>query len=469
MAVVWRGFDTALQIPCAVKILNRALRSNEGLRTRFLIEAQTMAKLRHPNIVAVQNLGEEDGCPYIVMEILEGSIADLTSASGPMPVPLAIEVITAILGALGFAHSQGVIHRDVKPGNILFSDERVFKLTDFGIARLQETNHSLTRTGASLGTWGFMAPEQRKNSRHADHRADIYAAGATLYAMVVGSPPVDLFTADRDETVLRAVPEVLRAVVAQATCYAPEDRFSDAAAMCEALEAIRRELAPDDTPYSFDLTPPAPLLSPLSAEPPEQEPHPKTNPATFNDELTGHGLAELLDEKEARPAAGLGRLMLATVLVGVILAFVTRPWWQPEEATANLVEDVTIGTAAEPIVAPPPERIEDAPVEVTPELEEVRKPIAEEPIAEEPIAEEPAPRLIKPKTGRVSVRGDATTVRLKDDGGTVHDAGRLPPGSYVILAAFGDEGAFPAGTLDLSVGERLTVRCDSVFATCTVQ
>mgnify|MGYP006208049147 FL=1 len=163
-----------------------------------------------------------------------------------------------------------MIHRDIKPANILFSEDGTFKITDFGIARIREADHSLTRTGVSLGTWGFMAPEQRKNSRHVDHLADIYATGATLYALVVGDAPVDLFTADRDDTVLSMVPEVLRPVIARATSYRPEDRYADAAEMREALKAVLEELPPQVVPYSFDITPPPQLIPPEPEEPEEE-------------------------------------------------------------------------------------------------------------------------------------------------------------------------------------------------------
>jgi serine/threonine protein kinase len=483
MAVVWSGFDAALQIPCAVKILNRAFRGNEGLRSRFLTEARTMAQLRHPNIVTVQNVGEEDGTPYIVMEQLEGSVAALTAASGPMPVRLAIEAIRTILEALGYAHSRGIIHRDVKPANILFSSERVFKLTDFGIARLVETDQTLTRTGVSLGTWGFMAPEQRKNSRHVDSRADIYGAGATLYAMVVGEPPIDLFTADRDETVLSGVPEVLRELIAKATSYRPEDRFPDAAAMTAALGVLLDSLPPEAAPYPFKLAA-TPLILPPSPEtfpepdPSEEAPRPVT-PA----EPTGHGLDALLSEEEPAMSRSSRRWpLLAGGLLLLLAVLLLQPWQSPETpvAPAAPVERPAAPRVSPP--SPPPAPEPEASLVDAPEPEDASEPEDAtepepvlEPVAEavtEPVAEQettPRPQVSAPRTGRIAVSGDASAVVLRDQSGATHGPGTLAPGDYVILAGFDGNDVFPAGKLTLSAGQSLKIHCDSVFATCTVR
>ncbi|MFZ5477804.1 MAG: serine/threonine-protein kinase, partial [Myxococcota bacterium] len=253
MASVWRAHDARLDCERAVKLLQPRLASVAELRARFETEARTMARLSHPNIVAVHDVGEDRGRIFIVMELLEGgTLAGWQVEHGVMPPRLVVDVILGVLGAVSAAHEAGVVHRDLKPQNVLLSRRGTPKVADFGIAHVtQEMGGSTpTRTGQVLGTLGFMPPEQRLGSRGLDGRADIYAVGAMLYSLATGLPPPDLFASNEDEAMLTPVPPSLLPVVVRATRYKPETRYGTAEEMIAELDAVRRTLPepPADTP-----------------------------------------------------------------------------------------------------------------------------------------------------------------------------------------------------------------------------
>ncbi|MCA9573758.1 MAG: serine/threonine protein kinase, partial [Myxococcales bacterium] len=167
--------------------------------------ARTMAKLHHKNVVLVHDVADDGAFAYLVMELIEGgSVADRMAAFGPLPQRMACEVGIALLAGLGAAHAQGIVHRDVKPHNILVDGEGTPKVTDFGIAQASET--STTRTGAVIGTWAYMAPEQRNDAKSVDARADVFAAGCTLYNMLTGTDPFDLYNREIYEKLYKDVP-----------------------------------------------------------------------------------------------------------------------------------------------------------------------------------------------------------------------------------------------------------------------
>jgi len=233
MATVYRAHDSRLGVDRAVKVLNENLCDQKRIRQRFESEAQTMARLHHPHIVTVTDVGNEDGRPYIVMELMAGgSLSDHLPAGG-MAARTAVSVTIGVLRALAHAHKQGVIHRDIKPDNILLTADGTAKLTDFGIARV--VDHSVTRTNAVMGTWAFMPPEQRVDAKRVDARSDIFAVGATLYLLATGREPFDLYVVSRHERMYAAVEPALAEVIKTATNYEPEDRYASADAMLAAL------------------------------------------------------------------------------------------------------------------------------------------------------------------------------------------------------------------------------------------
>ena len=175
----------------ALKVLSASLTKDNSFRERFKVEAQIMASLNHPNIIGLHSYFEEQGHYCLVMEYLEGgSLKDLIRRTGLLPEERALPIFWQIGEALAYAHSQGIIHRDVKSSNIMISAEGIYKLGDFGIARMQETE-GLTRTGSRMGTLIYMSPEQIEDSKHIDAKTDVYSLGVTLYEMLTGRTPYD--------------------------------------------------------------------------------------------------------------------------------------------------------------------------------------------------------------------------------------------------------------------------------------
>ncbi len=252
MASVFRAFDERLQVFRAVKILSPNLAAHESLRARFQTEARTMARLHHPNIVGVHDIGADGDRVFIVMEMVEGGSAwDYLKRHGPLPAKLAVEICLAVLNALGLAHAKGVVHRDIKPHNVLLARDGTPKVADFGIAHVAGgENQGLTKTGSVMGTWGFMAPEQRGGAKGVDARADVYAVGASLYALLTDQMPVDLFVAELDDDLLQAIPGVLKPIIQRSTRYRPDDRYGSTAEMAADLTEVHGRLpeVPEDQP-----------------------------------------------------------------------------------------------------------------------------------------------------------------------------------------------------------------------------
>jgi tRNA A-37 threonylcarbamoyl transferase component Bud32 len=254
MAEVWRARDDVLARMVAVKILRADLADDPSLSERFQREAVTAARLTHPHIVSVFDTGVDDDTRYIVMEHFAGrSLREILEDRKALPTGESVSIMLPVLEALGFAHGHGLIHRDVKPGNILVEDGRV-KVTDFGIAKAAYAHGDLTTTGAMLGTVRYVSPEQVEGGE-IDSRSDLYSAGVVLYEMLTGRPP---FTAQTDvatammrltsdplppRAIRPGIPRGLESVVMRALARGPEDRFSSAEAMRAALE---RQAGPFD-------------------------------------------------------------------------------------------------------------------------------------------------------------------------------------------------------------------------------
>jgi serine/threonine protein kinase len=246
MASVYRARDGELERPVAIKVLAEHLADTPDFHDRFLREARLAAQLSHPNIVQVFDVGEEDGRPFIVMECVEGAtLADEVKERGRLEPAEVVDLALQICGGLEHAHAAGLVHRDIKPQNLLLRADGAVKIADFGIARAAETT-KLTQIGSVLGTAAYLSPEQALGEE-VTAAADIYSLGCVLYELLTGRTPYlfetlpELVVKHREEPIapLREVrpdvPERLEAAVMHALARNPDYRPESAAALAEEL------------------------------------------------------------------------------------------------------------------------------------------------------------------------------------------------------------------------------------------
>ncbi len=204
MGVVFLARQTGLNRLVAVKMIRGGSQARPEHFSRFRIEAEAVAQLRHPNIVQIHDIGEVDGLPYFSLELLEGGSLDDRLAGTPQPSRQAAELVATLARAIGLAHAAGIIHRDLKPSNVLYSADGVPKITDFGLAKRMESDSRQTESGAIMGSPSYMAPEQARGlAKDVGPAADIYALGAILYEMLTGRPPF------KGETPIETVRQVI--------------------------------------------------------------------------------------------------------------------------------------------------------------------------------------------------------------------------------------------------------------------
>jgi len=280
MSSVYRARDTVLERTVAIKILHEQYSDDPEYVERFRREARALAQLNHPNIVTVIDRGEFEGRQFIVFEHVEGeNLKELVDREGQLPVDRALALVHQVARGLAFAHDHGVIHRDVKPHNVLIDEDGVAKVTDFGIARSLDPADGLTETGTLLGTSEYIAPEQASGAR-VDERSDQYSLAVVLYELLTGEPPYtgDNFMAVAMKHIQQPVPRVrdvrpdvaprIDAIVARAMAKRPDDRFPSTEAMMAALEAAQagRDSAPVPVAQADDgATESIPVPGPLPA------------------------------------------------------------------------------------------------------------------------------------------------------------------------------------------------------------
>jgi serine/threonine protein kinase len=190
MGAVWRAHHLALDVPVALKLMLPIKDVDPNAGERLLREARAAARLRHPNIVGVLNVGEEAGLPFLVMELVEGqSLQKVLDARGSLPVSEALGFVLQVLNALEVTFENRIVHRDIKPDNILIDGKGVAKLADLGLAKQAGGDLALTQTGVVMGSPYYIAPEQAANSKAADPRADLYSLGCVLFHLLTGGPP----------------------------------------------------------------------------------------------------------------------------------------------------------------------------------------------------------------------------------------------------------------------------------------
>jgi len=379
---------------------------------------------------------------------------------------MAADVLLPVLDALALAHGAGIVHRDIKPQNIMLDSQGVPKLCDFGIALVRGAASQLTKTGTTLGTWGYMAPEQRRSARRADARADLYALGSTLFALLTAEVPVDLFAWGVDPDEARAIPTELAAFIRRATRFEAERRFQDAEEMKAALVTVLPSLPalPEDAPAlasSVRLGMGAPLAETRSA------------PAAAATGVAA-GARWLL------PGLGAGLLLCAALALA--LAMLWSPHEEPASGASAAAPALSAaGTGQPSLDAASAERVpvEPAPVEASAESSQPRESPAgaavspaaaeSEEAAEAAEAPTPVPAASQAGQGFVRLQGEVFSARFKGPDGKERPAGVLPAGTYDLVVDF------PNGTsirrpafVTLQAGEELTLHCLAALENCRI-
>jgi eukaryotic-like serine/threonine-protein kinase len=252
MGEVYRARDPVIDRSVAIKIMRRELTTGSGseqLLERFRREARAAGRRFHPNIVAIWDFGDDNGRPFLVMELVDGRGLDqIIKSSGPFELSRGVPIIMQVLSALGFAHENGIVHRDIKPSNIMVLQNDHVKVADFGIARIDASEFTIV--GDLLGTPAYMAPEQLTGGT-VDHRTDLFAAGVILFEMLTGVKPfrgksiteIMSFMEKRGPEDIRAlnpaVPDPLKRVIIKSVAFDAAQRYSDAAQFSHAIaEAV---------------------------------------------------------------------------------------------------------------------------------------------------------------------------------------------------------------------------------------
>ena len=250
MATVYQAYDPRTRRQVALKVLPQAFLDKPGLRARFQREAETIARLKHPNVVEVYDFGDQEGQPYLVMRLMQGGSLKDKLGQGPLTVAQTLPILQGVAEALDAAHQLGIIHRDLKPDNILFDQYGNPFLSDFGIAKLGETHATLTGEEA-IGTPHYVSPEQAQGNSTVDGRSDIYSLGVVLFEMLTGNRPYDAETPLQVmmQHIMAPVPKISRQgkdlplgcdeIVGKALAKAPDDRFQTAVSLVDELSTVR--------------------------------------------------------------------------------------------------------------------------------------------------------------------------------------------------------------------------------------
>ncbi|RJL31381.1 Stk1 family PASTA domain-containing Ser/Thr kinase [Bailinhaonella thermotolerans] len=332
MATVYLGTDTRLERTVALKVMHSTLAQDPDFVRRFIGEAKSVAKLSHPNVVSVYDQGAHDGVAYLAMEYVAGrTLRDLLRERGRLGPREALEITIPVLAALGAAHQAGLIHRDVKPENVLLTDDGRVKVVDFGLARAVESTNQ-TRTGVLIGTIAYLSPEQ-VTTGHADARSDVYAAGIMLFELLTGHQPYNgetpmsvayrhvHDTVSPPSSLVPGVPPALDGLVCAATDRDPDRRPADASAMLVAAVSLHKSMPEDD-----------PSLLSVAAATPRAQPTVPPSPAGQTTVLN-RGDTTVFSGPPAAPPAPRGflggpkRWLLVTLALVLVAGVGFSGWW----------------------------------------------------------------------------------------------------------------------------------------------
>ena len=384
------------------------------------------------------------------MEMVKGgSLIDLMNQSGPQSAAIAGPIMLGALAGLQASHDRGVIHRDIKPHNMLMTLEGVVKITDFGIANMQEDERSFTKTGAVMGTLAYMPPEQRQSAKGLGPTADVFAAGASLYALLTGQEPFDLYNEGLHDRLFAGLPDSLSKLVAKACSYDPADRYQSASSMSAdlhiALNGLGVQIAPDyrvslgtksDGTMFFDpeeSVSTAPFTRPV-ARVEATTIHPKETffPSDMeaSADVASSSLPKIPLKKKVKWASVVVRLGLVFLLGGLIYSVVDSPELMPEASKASIQD-------APPEVKAATEKLSASRALVEAELEEAPPPVAAPPVAAPPTrssnetARRPAPRPPEPEPTPV-VAPAPVVAAPTPSGPAMLGVNSVPPGRFSI-------------------------------------
>ena len=475
MATVYRAFDTRLECDVAVKFIRRQAITEENMEQmlkRFNREGKALARLTHPNIVQVRDFGEYEGSPYLVMTyIAGGTLKEKTKQK--LPFFEAAAILAPIARALEYAHSLGIIHRDVKPANILLTTSGLPMLSDFGIAKVLSSGETstLTGTGVGIGTPEYMAPEQGMG-RDVDHRADIYALGIVFFELVTGSLPYKADTPlavvfkhmtdplPRPRSFVEDLPDAVEQVVFKALAKDVNERYQTMGAFAAALEKLAQQyptqeiqahvpaavLAVDPPAGSPPLKAPVQTVYPASAAPPRGQPGsqrlagPPATEVTPRPGSAGSGYPPVpppatTSFSPGKPATKTGLivgLMIGggVIVVGVILGAVLLLKIVSDRQRGGASQTPTAVLALEPTAASMPTAVPELPTEAPAAPTEVPA----EPTAA-PASFRLAARIIWPETDEllraVAVKNGIVYALGREGRLLLYDLSDMPAQSYV--------------------------------------
>lgn len=503
MAAVYRARHITLDSLHAVKIL---FITAPSVRQRLIREGRVQANLRHPNIVAVTDVLEVMGSPALVMEYVDGPPLDQWLLENKPTLEEALFLFRGILRGIMAAHERGVIHRDLKPANVMLSPTNegvVPKVTDFGLVKSLEDQSGKTQTGMAMGTPEYMAPEQIRDASDVDQRVDMFALGCILYELVchrrafAGPDNVSIFNAIVSGTYpppRKFVDDLPRNILeAIRTCLEPdrEKRLATCVELFDLLYedktvgrlgALKASLAPikisgtlPELPQTREPPPPPPAPPVEPVTPPPQRRH--LDPQTEMDSVITTG-----------PTGGRARLvvplvgtLLGGILVGAaVFAFLSgNPSAPPPQVLVLPEPTISVEPPPTPVTVKPapaePEPAEDeAADDGAGEDEDVQQVAAVQPAPVRPPAPaprasprpSPAPAPAAPQGGTIEVTGDARAVWLAAGEERIPASGVVPPGTYRILADFGQPELAAAGTVRVRAGQKLVLDCQSFLFQC---
>jgi len=524
MGTVVRAFDTRLKMPRAIKISNPSLHQDEELRRRFENEAAIMAQINHPHIVRVFDSFEIGEHLCMVLEWLDGgTLTDHISVYGPLSARQAVQLTLIVCDALAVAHARKVVHRDIKPDNILFTKDGVPKVGDFGIAHVDQNSFKMTGAATALGTLGYMSPEQIYDSATVDARSDVHAVGATLWVMFSALRPPGLpfvNELDRKPELMDMVPVPLRSIIRKSVDYDPNARFDSIEALQAALRDVFDEL-PEDPEHVGAFGSAREILDQEKLE--QEEPEPTLVPKRTSEVAQATLLPTMVSPRPQMTSATpqvlektdppvvvshhkrfwiIGVLAILCLLsVFIVLArdhptdktIASVPVAQAPPAEKQPLP-ATLATSVTPtmvVVAPVPEATSTAPVQ-EPVVE--KKDVPAPPLVQKKVESKPKekkidkvevvpdkskePEPLKPvvKVEKVSVglslpSDDSAHVFVVGASGKVRLPASVKPGTYRVIALFKDQEKEVTVIPSLLIQEGVSVKlsCNSAFANCKVR